>query len=102
MPQTGQTAQLLTAQIEDRTAVVGIIGLGYVGLPLAVEIARSGFRTIGFDVNPVVVNKINAGSSHIQDVSSDVVRAYVGEGLLSASTDLARLRECDAVCICVP
>ena len=98
----GQSAQLLTGQIEDRTAVIGIIGLGYVGLPLAVEVARSGYRTMGFDVNPGVVASINAGESHIQDVPSDVVRAYVGEGLLSATTDFARLRECDAVCICVP
>jgi UDP-N-acetyl-D-glucosamine dehydrogenase len=94
--------QSLTDQIHDGTAVVGIIGLGYVGLPLAVETARSGFRTLGFDINEDVADGINGGISHIQDVGSDIVRAYVGEGLLSATTDFARLGECDAICICVP
>jgi len=81
---------------------MGIIGLGYVGLPLAIETARSGFRVIGFDVNPEVVRRVNAGESHIQDVPSPLVSAFVGEGLLSATTDLARLSECDAISICVP
>ncbi len=82
--------------------VLGVIGLGYVGLPLAVEFARSGYRTLGFDVSTVVVDGINAGFSHIQDVSSEVVNAFGGEGLLSATTDLTRLVECDAISICVP
>ena len=92
----------LRQQIEDRTAVLGVIGLGYVGLPLAVEMARSGYRTIGFDLNPRVVRGINAGESHIQDVSSSILSAFVGEGLLSATTDLSRLAECDAISVCVP
>ncbi len=92
----------LVSQIEDRRAVVGVIGLGYVGLPLAVEIARSGYRTLGFDVSERVVESINAGESHIQDVSSQVLAAFVGEGLLSATTDMSRLAECDAISICVP
>ncbi|MBA2245151.1 MAG: nucleotide sugar dehydrogenase [Gemmatimonadetes bacterium] len=89
-------------QVEDRTASVGIIGLGYVGLPLAVEVARSGYRTLGFDVNEQVVEGVNAGESHIQDVSSQVLSAFVGEGLLQATTDLSRLAECDVISICVP
>ena len=89
-------------RVEDRTAVVGVIGLGYVGLPLAVEVARSGYRCLGFDISERVVDAVNRGESHIQDVSSEILAAFVGEGLLSATTDLSRLAECDAVSICVP
>jgi UDP-N-acetyl-D-glucosamine dehydrogenase len=92
----------LRARIEAREAVVGVIGLGYVGLPLAVEVARSGFRVLGFDISERVVDTINGGVSHIQDVSSEVLAAFTGEGLLSATTDLKRLAECDAISICVP
>jgi nucleotide sugar dehydrogenase len=82
--------------------VLGVIGLGYVGLPLSVEFARSGYRCLGFDVSERVVDGINAGRSHIQDIPAEVVRAFVGEGLLSATTDLSRLGECDVISICVP
>ncbi|MDB4948734.1 MAG: nucleotide sugar dehydrogenase, partial [Gemmatimonadetes bacterium] len=85
-----------------RALVGGVIGLGYVGLPLAVELARSGYRTLGFDLKEEVVDLVNGGRSHIQDVGSDVVGAFVGEGLLSATSDLGRLGECDAISICVP
>jgi UDP-N-acetyl-D-glucosamine dehydrogenase len=88
----------LLSRIEERQATVGIIGLGYVGLPLAVEVARNGYRTLGFDVSRSVVERINAGGSHIQDVSS----AFTGAGLLSATVDMARLGECDVISICVP
>jgi UDP-N-acetyl-D-glucosamine dehydrogenase len=89
-------------KVNDRSATLGVIGLGYVGLPLAVQFARSGFRTIGFDVRSDVVDGILRGESHILDVASERVRAYVGEGLLSATTDMARLAECDGIAICVP
>jgi UDP-N-acetyl-D-glucosamine dehydrogenase len=92
----------IISRAENRTAVLGVIGLGYVGLPLAVEAARSGFRCLGFDVSDRVVDTVNSGVSHIQDVSSDVIGAFVGEGLLSATTDMRRLRECDVISICVP
>ncbi|MDB4951347.1 MAG: UDP-N-acetyl-D-glucosamine dehydrogenase, partial [Gemmatimonadetes bacterium] len=82
--------------------MAGVIGLGYVGLPLAVELARSGYRTLGFDLKAEVVEAINGGRSHIQDVDRELLQALVGEGLLSATDDLSRLRECDAVSICVP
>ncbi|HVH12066.1 MAG TPA: nucleotide sugar dehydrogenase, partial [Longimicrobium sp.] len=92
----------LMARVEAREAVVGVIGLGYVGLPLAVELARSGFRVLGFDIAEATVEGINRGFSHIQDVSSEVLAAFTSEGLLSATTDLERLAECDAISICVP
>lgn len=80
----------------------GVIGLGYVGLPLCVEMARSGIRVIGFDVNEAVVAGINRGESHIQDVAGADVAAFRGTGLLEATTDMGRLAECDVVSICVP
>jgi UDP-N-acetyl-D-glucosamine dehydrogenase len=97
-----QAHQILLDQCRDNTAVAGVVGLGYVGLPLAVEVARSGYRAVGFDVNEQVVARINRRESHILDVPSEVVRAYVGEGLLSATCDLGRMGECDVVSICVP
>ena len=80
----------------------GVVGLGYVGLPLAVEVARSGGRALGFDVNPAVVEGVNAGASHIQDVSSDELRSLWEEGLLEATGDTSRIAECDTISICVP
>lgn len=88
--------------VENRSAVVGVVGLGYVGLPLAVEVARSGYRVLGFDVSETVVDRINGGVSHVQDIGSDVLGDLVEEGMISATTELGRLRECDAISICVP
>ncbi len=81
---------------------LGVIGLGYVGLPLVVEAARAGLRVLGFDIAERVASGVNAGRSHIQDVPSDTLRAYVEQGTLAATTDLSRLGECEAVSICVP
>jgi UDP-N-acetyl-D-glucosamine dehydrogenase len=92
----------LRGKIADRSATLGVIGLGYVGLPLTAEMARSGFRTLGFDIKPEVVEGVNRGVSHVGDVRSDVVRSFVDAGLLSATSDFSRLAECDAVSICVP
>ena len=80
----------------------GVIGLGYVGLPLGVEAARNGIRILGFDVKDGLVRGINAGKSHIQDLSDEDVAVHVAAGQFEATTDLARLAECDAVSICVP
>jgi UDP-N-acetyl-D-glucosamine dehydrogenase len=81
---------------------VGIIGLGYVGLPLATAFAESGAMVIGFDVSSDKVKSIEAGDSYIEDVPSDELAAYVHSGALTATDDPARLAECDALLICVP
>ncbi len=92
----------LLRKIADRKASVAIVGLGYVGLPLAIEFAREGFKVIGFDVSQRVVDRLNAGDSHIQDVSSADVAKFVQRGLFVATTDETRLREVDAISIAVP
>jgi UDP-N-acetyl-D-glucosamine dehydrogenase len=85
---------------EDLT--LGVIGLGYVGLPLAVEAARAGIRVLGFDVKASVAEIINQGRSHIQDLTDADVAEHVQAGRLEATTDMTRLSECDAISICVP
>jgi UDP-N-acetyl-D-glucosamine dehydrogenase len=95
-------AEALLAKTKDRTALCGVVGLGYVGLPLVMEFVRAGYRVLGFDVNQGVVDALNAGRSHIQDISAETVAAAVRSGKFVATTDLARLREPDAVSICVP
>src|SRR6202165_2257491 len=88
--------------IKDRRAQVGVIGLGYVGLPLATEFAGKGFRAIGFEVDEKKVEQINAGHSYIGDVSTQQVKASVDAGRLRATIDFDHLKECDAIIICVP
>jgi UDP-N-acetyl-D-glucosamine dehydrogenase len=92
----------LSSRPREGTPLLGVIGLGYVGLPLAVEMARSDYRVLGFDLNESVVEGINRGESHIQDVSSELLQTFTGSGLVSATTDLARMGECDVLSICVP
>ncbi len=98
----GTPADRLIAQAQDRTALIGIVGLGYVGLPLALEFARAGFRVLGFDVNQGVVNGLTAGRSHVQDAPSAEVAGFVKAGKFSVTADLTRLKEPDVVSICVP
>ena len=92
----------LLAKAKDRTAVFGIVGLGYVGLPLAMEVVRAGYRVVGFDVNSRVVDALNAGRSHIQDVAAATVTEAVQKKRFSATTDLTRLKEPDIISISVP
>ena len=87
---------------EPKVTTFGIIGLGYVGLPLGVEAGKGGIRVLGFDVNEAVVASINAGHSHILDVESEDVAALREARLFEATTDMSRLGECDVVSICVP
>jgi UDP-N-acetyl-D-glucosamine dehydrogenase len=92
----------LKEKINQRKAVAGVIGLGYVGLPLALEFCRTGFQVIGFDVNLNRVNAINSGKSYIQDISSEGVNEAVQQKRLKASTDFSLLQGIDTVSICVP
>jgi UDP-N-acetyl-D-glucosamine dehydrogenase len=92
----------LKDKIRDRKARIGIIGLGYVGLPLAVEFAKEGFDVTGFDVDESKVTEINAGRSYIGDVTTADVAAAVNAGRLHATTDMSKLHDMDAIDICVP
>ncbi len=92
----------LVEQFQKEDLVFGVIGLGYVGLPLAVEAARGGIKVLGFDVQERVTEGINGGVSHIQDLTDKDIQEQVEAGLLEATTDMSRLSECDAISICVP
>jgi nucleotide sugar dehydrogenase len=95
-------AQTLKEKIEKHEAQVGVIGLGYVGLPLAVEKGKVGFPVIGFDINPARVDRVNAADNYIGDVKDEDLQDLVQKGLLAATTDFSRLAECDVIIICVP
>jgi UDP-N-acetyl-D-glucosamine dehydrogenase len=97
-----QTKANLIKKFEDRTARVGVVGIGYVGLPLAVVFAQAGFTVVGVDPIAEKVDAINRGESYILDVDSAEVEALVKAGKLSATIDYAALAEVDAVSICVP
>jgi UDP-N-acetyl-D-glucosamine dehydrogenase len=93
---------LLAEKIRTRRAHVGVVGLGYVGLPLAVEYAQAGFRVTGIDLSESKVARIAAGDSYVGDVPSSVLKPLVDRGLLSATTDFEAIRGFDTVNICVP
>lgn len=92
----------LLDKIKKRQITVGVVGLGYVGLPLAVEKAKAGFKTIGFDVQKEKVDMVNSGHNYIGDVIDDDLESLVNEGMLSATTDFSFIRDVDFIAICVP
>jgi len=94
--------QQLVDRIKARKANIGVIGLGYVGLPLAVEFARQGFNVYGFDVDESKISQINAGKSYIPDVSEKELAAVVASGHLRATTKMGELAKMDVIDICVP
>jgi UDP-N-acetyl-D-glucosamine dehydrogenase len=96
------SADTLRARIRSRTARTGVVGLGYVGLPLAVELAKAGFHATGIDLDARKVQSINEGRSYIPDVSTADVQALGAKGLLDATTDFSIVTELDTVNICVP
>jgi len=92
----------LLKRIEQKDITVGIVGLGYVGLPLAVEFGKAGIRTIGIDVNQARVDQLNAGDNYIQDVNDAELKALVDAGTFTATTDFSSIKHIDAICIAVP
>ena len=92
----------LVQKIVNRDIVVGVVGLGYVGLPLAVEKAKAGFKTIGFDVQEEKVNLVNEGHNYIGDVVDSDLKKLVEAGMLSATTDFSFVKDVDFIAICVP
>lgn len=92
----------LLKKIKERTITVGVVGLGYVGLPLAVEKAKAGFKTIGFDVQKSKVDMVNAGHNYIGDVVDDDLKKIVEAGMLTATNDFSFVKDVDFIAICVP
>lgn len=95
-------AKTLLDKVKKHQAQVGVIGLGYVGLPLAVEKGKVGFPVLGFDINPKRVAQVNAGDNYISDVSDEELQDLVSRGVIAATTDFSRLADCDIIIICVP
>jgi UDP-N-acetyl-D-glucosamine dehydrogenase len=100
--QTAASSDTLSEKISSRTARVGIVGLGYVGLPLAVEFAKAGFPVTGIDLVESKVARINAGDSYVQDIASTEVASLVESGKLAATNDFSVISELDTINICVP
>jgi UDP-N-acetyl-D-glucosamine dehydrogenase len=99
-PSPGLTG--LSQKIADRTAKVGVIGMGYVGVPTMVAVAEAGFPVTGIDTNQDRVREINTGQSYIEDVSDSALGSLVSQGLISASTDYGVVRDLDVILVCVP
>ena len=92
----------LLNRINERSALIGIVGLGYVGLPLVLRFCEEGFKVLGFDIDIEKVNQLNRGESYIKHISSEKVRQFVDRRLFEATVDMRRLKEADAIIICVP
>ncbi len=92
----------LEEKISNKSAKIGIVGLGYVGLPLAVAFSEAGFKVLGVDIQQKRVEMVNQGQSYIADVTAERLQAVIANNLLQATTEQTRLRETEAICICVP
>jgi UDP-N-acetyl-D-glucosamine dehydrogenase len=92
----------LENRLKSNNAIIGVIGLGYVGLPLAVSFAEAGLKVIGYDMQTEKAASITRGESYIVDVDSKTIQKLVASGRLETTTDRHRFREADAICICVP
>jgi UDP-N-acetyl-D-glucosamine dehydrogenase len=92
----------LLKKIEAKQAVIGVIGLGYVGLPLVREFTRAGMKVVGFDIDPFKIKSLHAGRSYIEHIPSQVVKDMLATGLFDATADFDRLCEPDSIIICVP
>ena len=92
----------LLNRINERSALIGIVGLGYVGLPLVLRFCEEGFKVLGFDIDREKADKLNRGESYIKHISSEKVRQFVDRRLFEATVDMQRLKEADAIIICVP
>ena len=94
--------QTFKQRIDSKEAVIAVVGMGYVGLPLALRFCEAGYKVLGFDVDAYKVQKLNVGESYIKHIFSDKVAEAWKAGLLTATTDFARIPETDAVILCVP
>lgn len=94
--------QILLDKIKNKDIIVGVVGLGYVGLPLAVEKAKAGYKTIGFDIQTNKVNMVNNGHNYIGDVVNEDLKVIINSGMLSATTDFSFIKDVDFIAICVP
>ena len=92
----------LLQKVYSKEALIGVVGLGYVGLPLAVEGARAGFKTIGFDIEKEKVKKVNEGINYIRDVIDIELKNLAEDGILSATNDFSLIGKVDFIMICVP
>lgn len=92
----------LMLKLKNKKAKLGVVGLGYVGLPLAVEKAKAGYKVIGFDVQSKKVDMVNSGDNYIGDIVNEDLKKLVSDGQLTATTDFSFVKEVDTVCICVP
>ncbi|HUJ50671.1 MAG TPA: nucleotide sugar dehydrogenase [Bryobacteraceae bacterium] len=101
-PATSSTAEILAGKIKSRTARVGVVGLGYVGLPLAVEFAKAGFRVTGIDIQESKIAKLKRGESYVQDVATESLRPLVESRKFSATTDFSVVADLDTINIAVP
>jgi UDP-N-acetyl-D-glucosamine dehydrogenase len=99
---TSERAQELFGRIRERKARVGIVGLGYVGLPLGLTFCEKGFDVVGFDVDPKKIDVLSSGGTYIVHLGEERVRAALATGRFAPTTDFARLGECDAILIAVP